>query len=149
MLGKLSLTVCGMPMSRIAVFRPNFSDNQPKTSVNPIAPNAASEDIQDSSSFVILPDANGEFSDLNNSKLGPVKPMTMPNINAVKFTAIDKSKHLLIFNAITLVCFVLPTLIKCSHESLPIDNTLLDVIFRQQLVIYKHIWKRQFHSNTR
>jgi len=70
-------------MSRIATLRPNLSEIQPKIRTNPIAPNAESELIHDSSSSVILPCFSGEWSDLKSSRLGPVKPMTIPNMKAV------------------------------------------------------------------
>lgn len=73
-------------MSRIAVFLPNFSDNHPNTSVKPMAPNDASDEIHDSSSLSIFPDVSGVSSDLKSSKLGPVKPITIPKMNAVRFT---------------------------------------------------------------
>lgn len=70
-------------MSDIATFLPNFSEIYPNTRTNPMAPNADKELIHDSSSAVIAPDFKGEFSDLNSSKFGPVKPITIPNMNAV------------------------------------------------------------------
>lgn len=51
-----------------------------------MAPNADKEEIHDSSSDVIFPEAKGESSDLKSSKLGPVKPITIPNMKAVKLT---------------------------------------------------------------
>lgn len=54
--------------------------------MKPIAPKAASEEIQDSSSVVIFPEAKGVASDLKSSKLGPVNPITIPNMKAVRFT---------------------------------------------------------------
>lgn len=54
-----------------------------------MAPKAESEDIHDSSSVVIFPESKGDASDLNNSRFGPGKPMTMPKMNAVKFTAMQ------------------------------------------------------------
>lgn len=51
-----------------------------------MAPKAASDEIHDTSSGVIFPDVNGESSDLKSSKFGPVNPITMPKIKAVKLT---------------------------------------------------------------
>lgn len=54
--------------------------------MNPIAPKAANDDIHDSSSVVILPVESGDSFDLKSSRLGPVNPITIPKMNAVKFT---------------------------------------------------------------
>jgi hypothetical protein len=65
-----------------------------------MAPKAANDEIHDSSSIVIFPDCNGVLSDLKSSKFGPVKPMTIPNIKAVKFTEImNEILFLFIFSA--------------------------------------------------
>lgn len=55
-----------------------------------MAPKADRDEIQDSSSCVILPDVSGDSSDLKSSRFGPVNPMTIPNMNAVKFTEVEK-----------------------------------------------------------
>jgi hypothetical protein len=85
-------------MSKIAVFLPNLSDKKPKTKVNPMAPKDARDEIHDSSSAVIFPDGKGELSDLKSSKFGPVNPMTMPKMNAVRLTEIQKKKLFTKFN---------------------------------------------------
>lgn len=51
-----------------------------------MAPKPDNDEIHDSSSVVIFPDAKGVSSDLNSSKFGPVNPITIPKIKAVKFT---------------------------------------------------------------
>lgn len=67
----------------IAIFRPNFSEIHPKTNTKAMPPKEASDDIHDSSSLVMGSCFNGEFSDLNNCKFGPVKPITIPKMKAV------------------------------------------------------------------
>jgi hypothetical protein len=49
-------------------------------------PKADNDEIHDSSSRVIFPDVNGVSSDLKRPKFGPVNPITIPKMNAVKLT---------------------------------------------------------------
>lgn len=47
-----------------------------------MAPNDGSDEIHDSSSVVIIPPSSGVSVDLKSSRFGPVKPITMPKMNA-------------------------------------------------------------------
>lgn len=86
------LTVCGTPINRIDFFLPNRSDRNPKINTDAMAPKACNEHIHDFSSAVIGPDANGVSSDSSSNKFPPVHPITIPNIPAVKLTAIQNNK---------------------------------------------------------
>lgn len=58
----------------------------PKTRVKAIAPNDGKADIHEISSVVIFPPFRGVSSDLKSSIFGPVNPITIPNMKAVRLT---------------------------------------------------------------
>lgn len=75
------LTVWGIDIKTIVIFRPNLSESQPNRNTER-DPNIIIDPAHADSSRVNL-FFNGVWSDCSSGKFGPIHPMTTPKINAV------------------------------------------------------------------
>lgn len=72
------LTIAGIDVKIMGFFRPNIFAMKPQKMLPIKPPTDKSDAIHEASSIVILPDDNGESSDISKMMLGIIQPPIIP-----------------------------------------------------------------------
>lgn len=78
-MGRITLTIIGMPSQKSGIFLPKRFTMNPKTMFETVAPMDSNEVIHDDSSIEIFPLGNGDSSDINKTFIELDHPSEMPN----------------------------------------------------------------------